>query len=244
MLSLPTAMLATIQIFFSMVYLVVEWIMCDFDVANAILRPNRVDLKTAPPSYTTVILYLLVAHFLGVLHNRRRRRDLRNHAKLLVEQDEKMKEIEEEVECCKSLLYNVFPAPVLERMTNRKTGEKKEIAEKFTECTFLFAKIVGLKEIIDLGERGERDPEDVITVLQIIFDQFDTLADTFKVQKVRKTVNEYYMVAAGLPDPNVIVGQKERALAITALAFSMVNRDHGLHSISAALNYEGGHFSI
>ena len=55
------------------------------------------------------------------------------------------------------------------------------------------------------------------------FIRYDQLADTFKVQKIRKTVNEYYMVGAGLPDPDVLVGARERALAITALAFSMVH---------------------
>ena len=53
----------------------------------------------------------------------------------------------------------------------------------------------------------------MINVLQLIFDQFDLLADTFKVQKVRKTVNEYYMTAAGLPDRELIGGEQERAKA-------------------------------
>ena len=38
-------------------------------------------------------------------------------------------------------------------------------------------------------------------MLQKIFDKFDQLADMFGVQKVRKTANEYYLAAAGLPDP-------------------------------------------
>ena len=49
----------------------------------------------------------------------------------------------------------------------------------------------------------------------------EQLADTFKVQKVRKTVNEYYMVAAGLPDPTVLAGEKERALALCAPSSSV-----------------------
>ena len=63
----------------------------------------------------------------------------------------------------------------------------------------------------------------MINVLQLIFDQFDLLVDTFKVQKVRKTVNEYYMTAAGLPDRELIGGEQERAKATAALAFGMVN---------------------
>ena len=33
----------------------------------------------------------------------------------------------------------------------------------------------------------------------MVFDRFDSLADAFCVQKVRKTVYESYMLAAGLP---------------------------------------------
>ena len=40
---------------------------------------------------------------------------------------------------------------------------------------------------------------------------------------MRKTVNESYMVAAGLPDRELIADGKERALAMAALAFSMVH---------------------
>ena len=57
----------------------------------------------------------------------------------------------------------------------------------------------------------------------MIFDCFDGLCETFRVQKVRKTVNESYMVAAGLPDRDLIADGKERALAMAALAFSMVH---------------------
>ena len=79
----------------------------------------------------------------------------------------------------------------------------------------------------------------MINVLQLIFDQFDLLADTFKVQKVRKTVNEYYMTAAGLPDRELIGGEQERAKATAALAFAMVHimdiinmelQQHGIHT--------------
>ena len=63
----------------------------------------------------------------------------------------------------------------------------------------------------------------VVQLLQSIFDRFDTLADTFSVQKVRKTVNESYMVAAGLPDPELLRTPEQRASGIAALAFAMVH---------------------
>merc|ERR1719424_144299 len=173
-------------------------------------------------TYYTAAIYLLAAHLLGVIHNRKLHSNLFNHANLLYEHGENMETISEEVVNCQLLLENIFPQEVLERLKQRDDGDRHAavLAEEFNGCTFLFAKVVGLKQ---LTEDEERDPADVINVLQLIFDQFDLLADTFKVQKVRKTVNEYYMVAAGLPDPSVLVEPKERALAITALAFSMVH---------------------
>ena len=151
---------------------------------------------------------------------------------------------------CQLLLENIFPHEVLQRLKQRDgggggSGERHAtvLAEEFNGCTFLFAKVVGLKQ---LTEDEERDPADVINVLQRIFDQFDLLADTFKVQKVRKTVNEYYMTAAGLPDRALIGGEQERAKATAALAFAMVhimdiiNMELQQHGIDVALQLQIG----
>ena len=226
MLSLPTAMLACLQAFLSILYCIAEYIMLDFPSLNEEYRPTLVrnpKCDVDDLSLGTTVGYLFFAQFFGIMHNRRRRRNLRNHAKLLVSQEDRMLRISEEVECCQQLLRNVFPLVVLERLQNRNNGAGSAFAEKFTDCTFLFAKIVGIKTLTELGEKGERDPGQVVAALQLIFDRFDQLADTFKVQKVRKTVNEYYMVAAGLPNPEVLPDPKERALAIVALAFAMVH---------------------
>ena len=58
----------------------------------------------------------------GIQHNRRRRRNLRNHAKLLVSQEDRMARISEEVECCEQLLRNVFPETVLQRLQDQRSG--------------------------------------------------------------------------------------------------------------------------
>ena len=239
MLSLPTAMLTCLQVFFSVLYCVTEWVMLDFPGANEMFRPSYdasgpSAKQSSPLGVPDMVIYLLSAHVLGILHNRRRRRIMRTHAKLLVTQEDRMSRIQDEVGGCADLLANIFPAPVLTKLQARgqslSDGGKRIFAEKFDDCTFLFAKIVGLNDLIQRGEAGEVEPEQVVSALQLVFDRFDKLADTFKVQKVRKTVNEYYMVAAGLPDPEVLVGAEQRALAITALAFSMV---HAMDVINA-----------
>ncbi|MGB2331339.1 MAG: MsnO8 family LLM class oxidoreductase, partial [Pseudomonadales bacterium] len=83
------------------------------------------------------------------------------------------------------------------------------VAREFTDCTFLFAKVVGLSDVVS---NSAYEPQLITTLLQDIFDRFDTLTDTYSVQRVRKTVNESYMVAAGLPDPDLLRSPKERAL--------------------------------
>ena len=98
-----------------------------------------------------------------------------------------MNHITEEVACCNNLLQNVFPQPVLDRLQGKATSLRpgmagSAFAEKFHDCTFLFAKIVGVNELAELGEKGLVDPSLVVQALQLIFDRFDQLSDTFKVQ--------------------------------------------------------------
>ena len=161
-----------------------------------------------------------------MLHNRKLRANLFNHANLLFEHTENMEVISEEVVNCQRLLENIFPEEVLERLKLRNDAatsgadqgpHSKVLAEEYTGCTFLFAKIVGLKQ---LTEDESRDPADVINVLQLIFDQFDLLADTFKIQKVRKTANEQCIFAAGLPDPHLLPTPVARACGLAAFGFA------------------------
>ena len=56
-----------------------------------------------------------------------------------------------------------------------------------------------------------------------MFDRFDALADMFGVQKVRKTANEYYLVAAGLPNPKILPSAEDRAVGIAGFGFAMIN---------------------
>jgi len=94
------------------------------------------------------------------------------------------------------------------------------IAESYTGCTFLFAKVGGPAQLIN---DPKADPRRVLRLLQMMYDRFDRLADTFNVQKVRKTANEYYLVAAGLPDPALLPSPHDRACAIAGFGFALLN---------------------
>lgn len=51
--------------------------------------------------------------------------------------------------------------------------DKGALAERFDNCTFLFAKVVGLAQIITRSENdSEVDPTLVVNILQLIFDRF------------------------------------------------------------------------
>ena len=188
MLSLPTAMLGCLQVFFSVIYCVTAWIMLDFPGANQAFRP---EYHLDDPNYETgmtsqdmfdIVIYFVSAHVLGTTHNRRRRRVTRTHAKLLVTQEDRMRVIQREVSGCANLLANIFPAPVLTKLQARgqslSEGGKRIFAERFDECTFLFAKIIGLTELIQRGEVGEIEPERVVSALQLVFDRYDQLAES------------------------------------------------------------------
>jgi len=63
----------------------------------------------------------------------------------------------------------------------------------------------------------------VIEVLQEMFDRFDRLSSIFNVQKVRKTANEYYLAAAGLPDPLLLPQPMDRAVGLASFGFAIIN---------------------
>lgn len=114
----------------------------------------------------------------------------------------------------------IFPPQVLsELQLNLRLGASERsavVAQEFEGCTFLFAKLVGLKSLVE-----EADPRRLLELLQTTFDKFDTLAETFSVQRVRKTVNESYMVAAGLPDPLLLKSPLERAMATAGFGLAL-----------------------
>lgn len=89
------------------------------------------------------------------------------------------------------LLLNILPLSIAERL---KQGELT-IADNF-EVTVLFADIVGFTEF-----SNQMSPESVVEFLNIIFSQFDSIVETFKVEKI-KTIGDAYMLVSGLPEAN------------------------------------------
>ncbi len=89
------------------------------------------------------------------------------------------------------LLLNVLPQPIAERL---KRGEKT-IADNFAEVSVLFADIANFTEL-----SSHISPVELVELLNDVFSAFDSLADTYGVEKI-KTIGDAYMVVGGLPTP-------------------------------------------
>ena len=116
------------------------------------------------------------------------------------------RELAEEHERSESLLLNVLPAPIAERL---KSGEAT-IADSFENVTVLFA------DIVDFTPLAARvPPADVVKILDGVFSMLDDIAESHGLEKI-KTIGDCYMMVGGLPEPRPdhAVAVAEAALAI------------------------------
>ncbi|MBE9114699.1 PAS domain S-box protein [Lusitaniella coriacea LEGE 07157] len=116
------------------------------------------------------------------------------------------------------LLLNILPAAIARRL---KEGSRA-IAEQFDDVTILFADIVGFTPL-----SARLPATELVEFLNQIFSQFDQLAETQNLEKI-KTIGDAYMVAGGLPVP-----REDHAAAIAQMALAMQdcidNVAHDLH---------------
>ncbi len=104
-----------------------------------------------------------------------------------------MRLLGEERERSERLLLNILPASIAERL---KTSEAA-IADHSEEVTVLFADIVGFTPL-----SARKTPQALVQMLDRIFSEFDALAETHGLEKI-KTIGDAYMAAAGLPERRV-----------------------------------------
>lgn len=92
-------------------------------------------------------------------------------------------------EATEQLLHNVLPPEIASRMLS---GEQL-IAEKLENVSILFA------DMVDFTKLSQRiSAEELVTGLDGIFSEFDTLAEKYGLEKI-KTIGDAYMVVAGAP---------------------------------------------
>ena len=199
--------------------------------------------------WVMLTLWVVIAHLIGLCHQAARHTDIWETSALRLRQMRLLRSIKEETEHCNKLLLNILPPHLISKLgpkaateavveKRRSFQEEKSagsapqlglgvlVSESYVDCSFLFAKISGLSQLVN---DEERHPAEVMHALQTIFDRFDALADMYGVQKVRKTANEYYLVAAGLPDPKILPTAEDRACGIAAYGFAMITIMHILN---------------
>jgi adenylate cyclase len=125
-------------------------------------------------------------------------------------------ELEQEKRRSETLLLNILPQSIVDRMR----GGEVVIADRVAEATILFCDLVGFTTL-----SHELSADRVIDFLSKIFSGFDRLAAEQGVEKI-KTIGDAYMVAAGIP-----VAQPDHATRIAALSLRMLDE---VEAIAAA----------
>jgi len=120
-----------------------------------------------------------------------------------------MKEITQEKDRSQNLLHSILPRPIAERISSGET----RIAEVFPEVTVLFADIVGFTPLSE-----KIGPAETASLLSVVFEKFDELAEKHEVEKI-KTVGDCYMVVAGIPTRDPLHCQHMAAFAMEALRY-------------------------
>jgi adenylate cyclase len=114
---------------------------------------------------------------------------------------------EREYERSESLLVNILPASIAERLKSRTEAV---IADKFEEASILFADMAGFT-----ARASETAPDDLVLFLNHVFTDFDRLVERHGLEKI-KTTGDAYMVVSGVPVP-----RSDHAESLAQLALEM-----------------------
>ncbi|XP_023323776.1 receptor-type guanylate cyclase gcy-13 [Eurytemora carolleeae] len=111
------------------------------------------------------------------------------------------------------LLYKMLPTVVADGL---KSGENT--THVFKSASLAFIKIDAFSDFFKM-----HNPIEVIHILNIIYNAFDTRLDRFDAYKV-ETINDSYLVASGLPEENETHAREISALCldISETCFSLV----------------------
>ncbi len=102
---------------------------------------------------------------------------------------ESNEELKSEKDRSESLLLNILPAAIADRMQSGETS----IADEFPSVTVLFADLVGFTSLTErLG------PHEIVRVLGEVFALFDARLERHGIEKI-KTIGDCYMAVGGAP---------------------------------------------
>ena len=134
-----------------------------------------------------------LTHFVGIQTDITERKVAQEALRFQQEQTEK-------------LLLNILPEAIADQLKL----EPSTIADSFEDVSVLFADLVGFTEF-----SARRSAKELVEFLNVIFSEFDQLAEKHGIEKI-KTIGDAYMVVAGLPKP-----RPDHADAIAQMALDM-----------------------
>ncbi len=138
------------------------------------------------------------------------------YAHYIITQTEK--KLEEEHEKAESLLRNILP----DKIADRLKGGSRSIADGFEFVSILFADLVGFTEL-----SGKTEPARLVNLLNGIFSRFDDLVEHYDLEKI-KTIGDAYMIAAGIPEPRENHGELMLQCAVDMISgLEAFNREKG-----------------
>ena len=115
--------------------------------------------------------------------------------------------LEQEKARSESLLLNVLPASIAERL---KAGEQT-IADRLDEVTIVFSDLVGFTPLAQ-----DRSADEIVDLLGDLVAQFDRLVEKHQMEKIR-TAGDEYMAVAGAPESSRDHVRKAADLALDML---------------------------
>jgi adenylate cyclase len=122
--------------------------------------------------------------------------------------------MEEEYNRSESLLANILPTSIANRLKNPATTI---IADKYDDASVLFADIAGYTE-----RASHSTPADLVDFLNRLYTEFDRLVDKHGLEKV-KTSGDSYIAVSGVPE-----SRHDHLEALACLALNMSNAIAGL----------------
>lgn len=152
--------------------------------------------------------------FNSVIVQARVRTHVANH-RMQVEIRAQKAAIEQQNRENESLLLNILPGAIAERLKN---GDEN-IVDSFASVSVLFADLVGFTPM-----SSSMSPEALVGVLNDLFSEFDKLARQHHVEKI-KTIGDCYMAVAGVP-----VARPDHDIAAARMALSMIDSVSALNA--------------
>lgn len=190
-------MLTLISVAFASLYLFCQQGV--YPLPQALIKPFYIGGSVG----TIIVLSILISRYSRTAHKAESDLKLANK-----ELDEANKELDEANKQSRSLLLNILPETIADRLTNGETL----IADHVENSTILFCDLVGFTKM-----SSNKNAKTIVDLLNHLFYKFDSVVEKMKLEKI-KTIGDGYMIAAGVPE-----FRNDHALAAVVCAFKMIN---------------------